>query len=96
MRTLVNELGWQLQYPEVQQGAPGFGDRNSQAPLGTQSSNDLSQVSDTDNSQDLSPNSMYQRYLCTKPFTRFQSDRARLVSARRHVIGMLHCFPILP
>ena len=83
MRSKVNELGWQLEYPEVQQQAPAIGDQQSQVQLGTQDSTNFSESSLTESQQ----GSMFLRYLATKPFVRYQADRSRLVSARRHVIG---------
>ena len=80
---MVEQLGWNLEYPEIQQKDPGFGDQISQPDLGTQNSEKLSQLKVTDSQK----NDMYKRYLSTKPFVRFKADRARLVSARRHVIG---------
>lgn len=88
-RELVHGLGWNLEYPEIQQSAPVFGDKDSQAPVGSQNSKNLSQLSVNDSSQDSSQsqNSMFKRYLATKPFDMYKADRSRLVSARRHVIG---------
>ena len=88
VRGLIHDLGWVLEYPEIQQTAPGFGDKQSQAAVGTQTSKNLSQLSDTDFSQDSqSQNSMYKRYLATKPFPMFKADRSRLVTSRRGAIG---------
>ena len=88
-RALIQELGWTLEYPEIQQSSPSFGDKESQAQVGTQNSRNLSQLSVNDLSQESSqsPNSMFKRYLATKPFVMYKADRSRLVSARRHVIG---------
>ena len=43
VRGLVDNLGWKLEYPEVQQRQLRFGDNESQAILRTQSSRELSQ-----------------------------------------------------
>ena len=80
---VVNQLHWKLEYPEIQQTAHGFGDQISQPDFGSQISNNLSQMEVSDSQK----NNMLRRYEATKPFVRFKADRARLVSARRHVIG---------
>ena len=63
----MKDLGWILEYPEIQQQDRKFGDQQTQAPSGTQDSKDLSQsqLSDSQN------NSIYLRYLATKPFEMF-------------------------